>query len=133
MLCQRISYVRDDLDFLRFIPDTVTQNTLLISFDVTSLYTNIPHSLGIEAITHLMENYPDLNNARFPREFIIEGLKLVLNNNHLQIKGTAMGMKVAPTYATLVMGLLEEICIPQSIHISIIHSVHIYGIIGEGI
>ena len=40
----------------------------------------------------------------------------MLENNHfhfddsyyLQIKGTAMGTKVAPTYATLVMGFLEE-------------------------
>ena len=116
-MCEKVpSYVRDDLDFLRFIPETVPQNALLVSFDVTSLYTNIPHSLGIEAITYWMEKHAGLINARFPKQFIIEGLKLVLNNNHfffdnqyfLQIKGTAMGTKVAPTYATLVMGFLEE-------------------------
>ena len=30
------------------------------------------------------------------------------NQYFLQIKGTAMGTKFAPTYATLVMGFLEE-------------------------
>ena len=47
----------------------------------------------------------------------MESLKLVLENNtfffnnkfYKQIKGTAMGTKVAPTYATLVMGYLEEL------------------------
>jgi hypothetical protein len=33
----------------------------------------------------------------------------MFDNKHvLQIKGTAMGTKVAPTYATLVLGFLEE-------------------------
>ena len=53
--------------------------------------------------------------GNFPKEFIIDGLKLVLENNvmtfnnkcYLQINGTAMGTKMAPTYATLVMGYLE--------------------------
>ena len=116
-LCKNVpSYVRDDLDFLRFIPDTIDPDTILVSFDVVSLYTNIPHSLGIEAITNSIERNTQLIHPRFPKEFIIDGLKLVLNNNHfffddryfLQIKGTAMGTKVAPTYATLVMGFLEE-------------------------
>ncbi|CAG2230443.1 unnamed protein product [Mytilus edulis] len=43
------SYVRDDIDFLRYIPETVPKNTLLTTFDVTSLYTNIPHDLGTTA------------------------------------------------------------------------------------
>ena len=45
------SYLKDTTDFLlklqslRSIPD----NTLLVTLDVSSLYTNIPHSEGIEA------------------------------------------------------------------------------------
>ncbi|XP_062601156.1 uncharacterized protein LOC134262845 [Saccostrea cucullata] len=116
-LCKIVpSFIRDDLDFLNYIPEEVQQNTILVSFDVTSLYTNILHYLGLEAVKFWMEKYPTETNERFSKEFILEALQVVLENNHfhfdeqfyLQIKGTAMGTKVAPTYATLVMGYLEE-------------------------
>ena len=110
------SYIRDDLDFLNYIPENVNSNTILVSFDVTSLYTNIPHTLGLEAVNYWIDKHPDIIDNRFSKEFILEGLRVVLENNHfhfdnefyLQIKGTAMGTKVAPTYATLVMGYLED-------------------------
>ena len=41
------SYLRDTIDFLNTLPLTVKEETLLASFDVESLYTNIPHELGI--------------------------------------------------------------------------------------
>ena len=115
-LCKMVpSFIRDDLDFLNYIPTRVSKETILVSFDVTSLYTNIPHNLGIEAIEYWITKHPEQYLQRFPKEFIVEGLRIVLENNtfffdghyYLQIKGTAMGTKVAPTYATLVMGYLE--------------------------
>ena len=47
---------------------------------------------------------------------LLEAIDIVLRNNtfhfnnefFLQLKGTAMGTKMAPTYANLVMGYLEE-------------------------
>lgn len=104
------------MDFLNYIPESVDPKTILVSFDVISLYTNIPHTLGLEAINYWIDRHPNTLNTRFSKEFILEGLKLVLENNHfhfdeeffLQTKGTAMGTKVAPTYATLVMGYLEN-------------------------
>ncbi|XP_061190017.1 uncharacterized protein LOC133197844 [Saccostrea echinata] len=122
-LCQLVpSYVRDDMDFLGHIPDTVEINTEMVSFDVTSLYTNIPHTLGLEAIAFWIDKYRSEINERFSKDFILEGLKIVLENNHfvfdsrnfLQIKETAMGTKVAPTYATLVLGFLEEKLISET-------------------
>lgn len=116
-LCTKVtSYVRDDMDFLNYIPQTVPGDTILVTFDVSSLYTNIPHILGLEAIQYWLDKHPDQIDSRFSKEFILAGLKLVLENNtflfddenYLQIKGTAMGTKVAPTYASLVMGYLEE-------------------------
>lgn len=87
-----------------------------MSFDVTSLCTNIPHNLGIEAIDYWMNKNESILQSRFSKEFIFEGIALVLENNHfffddkyfLQTKGTAMGTKVAATYANLVFGYLEE-------------------------
>ena len=62
-----------------------------------------------------LKKYPNLINDRFTQNFILEALKIVLNNNtfsfddkhYLQTKGTDMGTKVAPTYATLTLGYLE--------------------------
>ncbi|XP_061193752.1 uncharacterized protein LOC133201982 [Saccostrea echinata] len=60
--------------------------------------------------------YPDLLQDRFEKEFILEGLRIILLNNtfafgkdhFIQTKGTAMGTKVAPTYGTLTLGYLEQ-------------------------
>jgi len=89
---------------------------MLISFDIVSLYTNIPHDFGIEAISYWLDRYPEIIHDRFDKEFIVKGLELILKNNNFSFnslffnkcKGTAMGTKVAPTYATLVLGYLEE-------------------------
>ncbi|XP_062602971.1 uncharacterized protein LOC134264726 [Saccostrea cucullata] len=117
-LCKKVtSYVRDDLDFLNHLPSNVNKDAKLVTFDVVSLYTNIPTDLGIQAVKFWMEKYPDMINSRFQHDFILEGLKLVLNNNsfafaenhYIQTKGTAMGTKVAPTYATLTLGYLETL------------------------
>ena len=40
------SYLRDTIDFLKYLPEIVPENTILASFDVTNLYTNITHELG---------------------------------------------------------------------------------------
>ena len=109
------SYVKDDFDFHKKCKGSLTTNSKLVSFDVTSLYTNIPHELGLKAIEYWLDKYPKLIHSRFNKSFILEALKLVLKNNHFvfkeeffhQIAGTAMGTIVAPTYATLVMGYLE--------------------------
>lgn len=111
------SYLRDDIDFLNFVPKTVPVHTILVSFDVVSLYSNIPHSLGIKSIVYWLDRHPELIPNRFSKEFILEGLSIILENNNFsfngsyynQTKGTAMGTKVAPTYAALVLGFLEEI------------------------
>ena len=45
------SYLKDMTDFINFIEKTeVSQNTILISMDVTSLYTNIPQDEGITIV-----------------------------------------------------------------------------------
>ena len=115
------SYLRDDIHFLNFIPKKVSEHTQLVSFDIVSLYSNIPHDLGLEAISFWLDKFPELIANRYNKAFITDALKIVLennifsfNNNYFkQIKGTAMGTKVAPTYATLVLAFLEEKCIKQ--------------------
>ena len=109
-------YVRDDMDFLNFIPTTVPNNTILTTFDVTSLYTNFPHDLGLSAIRYWVEKLRIMIAGRFRTDFIIEAIRIILEENtfnfdgetYRQTKGTAMGTKVAPSYANLVMAYLEE-------------------------
>ena len=108
------SFIRDDLDMLNHLPEMVNEETIFVSFDVVNLYTNIPHDYGVEAITYWLEKYNDLPE-RIDKNFVIDGLKFILENNfftfdnefYRQKSGTAMGTKVAPTYANLVMGYLE--------------------------
>ena len=110
------SYVRDDIDFLDHLPTKVDFDSTFISLDVTSLYTNITHDRGIEAIAYWIENYPTyLIDTRFTKEFIIEGLLLVLKNNYFkfdnkifhQLIGTTVGSNVSVIYAILFIAYLE--------------------------
>lgn len=115
---QTNSYIRDDIDFLSKLKRDLHPNDdyNLTTFDVESLYTNIDHQLGITAVKYWIKKHPELINPRFSEEFISESIQFILENNtfyfnseyYLQIKGTAMGTKMAPTYANLVLAYLEE-------------------------
>ena len=55
---QRKSHLKDTTDFINFIEETkVSENTILVSMDVTSLYTNIPQEEGITMITTVCNAY----------------------------------------------------------------------------
>ena len=77
---------------------------------------NIPHDLVIEAIEYWLRKFRQELPARISVKFLLEGIKFILENSYfcfndtyfLQTKGTAMGTKFAPIYATLVLGYLEE-------------------------
>ena len=97
------------------VPRENYEDTLLVTFDVVNLYTNIPHTFGLEALDYWLENHPESLHARLNKEFVLECAKFILQNNNMkfndefynQIKGTGMGTIVAPTYATLLMGYFE--------------------------
>ena len=88
----------------------------MVSFDVISLYSSIPHELGLKAIEHFLDNFPTILQRPFSKEFILRDISIVLKENtfkfdgknYKQVQGTATGTKMAPTYATLVMGFLEK-------------------------
>ena len=118
------SYVQDSPDYLRIIESEnergpQLKNTFPVTVDVTSLYTSIPaggKSGGIEAFKKFLNTRSTEEKNTMPTEFLIECLTLVLNGNiftfneelFIQKIGTAMGTKLAPTYACLFMGWLEE-------------------------
>ena len=106
------SYIKDDFDFLRKLPESVKPESYLVTFDVNSLYTNIPHDVGLSAVEYWIKKHPNLLPSRFNAKFITESIKLILENNvfffddkyYNQLHGTAIGTKMAPVYATLFLG-----------------------------
>ena len=109
------SYINTNLDFLAKCSRENKWDTILTTFDVVGLYSNIPHEYGLEAIEYWLDKFPESLHRRFPKEFVLESVKFILENNNLnfdneyfnQIKGTAMGTIFAPTYANLTMGFFE--------------------------
>ena len=75
------SYIRDSVDFLNHLPKHVDQGSYFVTFDVKSLYTNINHDIGLEAISYWLDNFPDDLHPRFHKNFILEGIKFILTNN----------------------------------------------------
>lgn len=105
------AYVKDTYDFVDkisklFIPD----DCFLATLDVESMYTNIDHDLGIQAVK---DAFPTMNP---PFDSIIELLELTLKSNDfifdgkcfLQVRGTAMGVDYAPHYSDLFMAKFEK-------------------------
>ena len=60
------------------IPETVPKDTILASFGIESLYSNIPHALGLEEVDYWLEKYPETLNSRFTKDFILDGIKQIL-------------------------------------------------------
>ena len=110
------SYIKDEWDFLRKIPYNVEHPSTLLTCDIVSLYTSIPKELGIQAIDYWLSKFPDMVPNRFTKDCILELVEFILTNNFTkfdedlwqQLTGTSMGTKMAPPYACLTIGFLEE-------------------------
>lgn len=110
------SFVQDSQDMIKILQSVSLPQipTLLVTLDVESLYTNIPHDGGIQAIDFFLREF--LSDKKPTIECLKELTKLVLTKNYfmykddyfLQIKGTAMGSTMAPNYANLYMGFFEH-------------------------
>ena len=105
------SYIRDNVDFLNKCPREVDPDTEIVTFDVTRLYTSIPHEYGLKDLGHFLTTFKEEMNPRFNNQFILDAADFILKNNSLtfdsmfllQLTGTAMGTVFAPTYANLTM------------------------------
>ena len=82
--------------------------------DVTSLYTNIPHDEGIQAISELLNSkwkysLPGNENLIRLSEMVFKYNKFSLNDEQfLYINDTAIGTRIVPTYANLFMDHIER-------------------------
>lgn len=91
----------------------VPADSVLVTLDVNSLYTSIPHNDIRTVIYDSLESRRELDP---PTQFLMELLDLVLDKNYfrfgdqcyLQVKGVAMGSAAAPSIANMFMESLER-------------------------
>ena len=108
------SHIRDTTDFinkLRRLPP-LPPGCLLVTLDISALYTNIPHEEGIAACEEFLncqeKQEPPTTDVCQPIQLVLTKNSFIFNEtNYLQVHGTAMGTGMAPSYANLFMGKLE--------------------------
>ena len=108
------SFVKDTNDFLNKLLTIgkLPANSLLVTLDVSSLYTNISHNKGINACDYYLRTRLHSN---IPTGTLCDLIRMILtmnnfsfNDNHyLQIHSTAMGTKMAPSFANLFLAHFE--------------------------
>lgn len=109
------SFIKDTQHFLSVLRETrVPAGAILVTIDVNSLYTEIPHNEGLAALTRFLQ---ERSEPRVPStNFLVKLAECVLTMNifrfanrmYLQKRGTAMGTRMAPSYANLFMADLEN-------------------------
>ena len=119
------SHIKDSKHFLQILEtiDKIPNNAILATADVTSLYTNIPHEDGIEAIaqhyahwSHILPQHSLKSEViKIILHFILKHSNFLFQDQHfIQNTGTSMGGRYAPPYATIFMGKIEDIIFTKS-------------------
>ena len=113
-----LSFIKDTTHLINKI-DEINQlgpfptGTLLVSWDVVTMFPNIDNELGVTAV----KNALDARSVKIPStECVLEAVEICLksnncqfdNNNYVQQHGTAMGPKNACSYADLAMGVIDH-------------------------
>ena len=111
---QHPSYLKDTYHFIQIIRSmAVPPSSFLFTIDINNLYTNINTQIGLHTIRNIFNNKPDPNR---PDNELLQLIQLCLTHNdflfnnqyYLQIHGTAMGQRFAPSYANLYMSEWER-------------------------
>ena len=114
------TYVGDSLDFIYKLKSIKVDPTdYLITMDVSSLYTNIPHDLIRRVMSDIWAGNPDPINIH-----LATILDIILDHNdfqfndvcYRQVCGVAMGNSVSPTLASIVFGHLEQEVMSKATH-----------------
>ena len=115
LIIQNKSYLEDTPDFINKINSvSLSDEDWFVSLDVVSLYTNIPHDKGMHSVFELIKSkrhneLPTNRSIMKLLECVLKFNNFTFNEKHyLQIQGTAMGTRVAPTYANIYMNSFEE-------------------------
>ena len=115
-LAQNIKfYIKDTYDLLCKLASLppLSDDFALYTIDVVGLYPNIPHNEWLTAMRKALDLQKDKRISTGP---LIELAECVLKNNifghnllfYKQLRGTAIGTKMAQPYAIFFLGDLEE-------------------------
>ena len=88
-------------------------DSIMVTIDVVGLYPSIPHDEGLAALRKALDKRTSKSVSTDP---LCELTEIVLKNNIFefnektcrQLRGTAIGTKMAPPYAILFLAELEE-------------------------
>ena len=111
--------VTDSFSFVKEISSFPNNSFYMASFDVTSLFTNVPLDEVIDICTNVMfadDNIVNYNGCKFDRSNFKKLLSFAVKDNHFlfngvlydQIDGVAMGSPLGPTLANIFMCSLEQ-------------------------
>lgn len=104
---KHFSFIKDSYDFVNKIRyKIVPSNCFLVTGDVSALYTNMLHNRTIDCVKNMFNKITD---PKRPDKYLLDLLEITLKNNDfefnneyfLQICGTAMGKKYAPSLANI--------------------------------
>jgi hypothetical protein len=108
------SHTMDTSDFLRTIGNygKVPDNAIFVCLDVVALYPSIPIDDGLEALRAFLDliNYNTIDPGTLCKatELVLKSNILSFGNDiYLQKSGTAIGTKLAPSFANIFMHMLE--------------------------
>lgn len=136
LVAQQSSYIRDSFHLVGNLSEvSVRPTSILFSFDVEQLYTNIPIEGALTALQIIFNRFPD---PKRPDSVILNLLKIILfgndftfnNSLYLQIKGVAMGQRFAPSVANLYLAIWEERLLSSTIFAPLIWFRYIDDIFG---
>ncbi|XP_069502378.1 uncharacterized protein [Ambystoma mexicanum] len=110
------SYVKDTTSMINLVSEIYLNTTdLLVTLDVTSLYTSIPQGECLKIMEMFLNRRTD-TLLKVPTPFIMECIRIALTENfflyegtfYKQIHGTSMGATFAPDLANLFMDHFEN-------------------------
>ena len=112
------SYVKNSKDFAESIRGyPIETGDLMVSFDVESLFTNVPTSEALRCLKEKLENNENLPlRTAIPIANILEMVQYCISTTYFQFQGTfykqtagmAMGSPLSPVMANIYMEWFEE-------------------------
>jgi len=108
------AYIKDTYDFVEKIRDKeINRTDLLVTGDVTALYTNMKIELILKAVKEIFQEFPVHGR---PDKELLNLLEITLTRNDFvfgdrifkQICGTAMGKRYAPSLADIYLRTLDH-------------------------
>ena len=112
------SFVKDSKHLVNILKEVQTEEQdIMVSFDVESLFTNVPTDETLEILKELLDKDDSLSSRTpIPKDTVLELTRLCLTTTYFQYKdsfyqqksGMAMGSPLSPLMANIFMEWFEE-------------------------